>query len=91
MTNLDKMKKDLISMVENLEIDELYDLIIDLEENNRCRRSVDNTLALPESLFTCERCVEKHQEKCGDEDNLLCRKYFIEYCQEEFAQDEKRL
>lgn len=87
MTNFDKMKQDLIDIINNMKVEEFYDLKDDIGTYLVGNVYGGKCIKLPESILTCAKCKKKYGGKCGDDaSDGMCLKHFIDYCNEEYKE-----
>lgn len=85
--DLEKMKQDMVCFINALSaedmhgiVDEIYSFQVDTAYY------YEETIELPESIFTCFKCREKYKGDCGDDEKNYCKKHFVEHCKEEYRE-----
>ena len=89
MTNLEKMKKDMIDVIQNMTTEEFYSftILVD-EEYEKCKRG-DKSLynaPLPKSILACENCKVRYKDCDCENSASKCMDNFIKYCDEEYVE-----
>lgn len=78
MTNLEKMKLDITTQINNMSATQFQHFL----ELISGEYSIENTkLINQDNLFKCNNCKEKYGD-CDDNDLDICNKRFVQYSEE---------
>ena len=75
MTNLEKMKQNLIKQIEKMDVESFENLCDVLQDNEDL--DIDGSI-----LFDCKTCVEKYGERSSNINCSECSERFERYCME---------
>lgn len=76
MTNLEKMKQELIKQIEKMDVESFENLCDVLQDNEDL--DIDGSI-----LFDCKTCVEKYGECSSNINCSECSERFERYCRED--------
>ncbi len=88
VTNFEKMKQDVTDIIMAMDVETFYEFASDLETYSKGQELAGGNvlIKLPESLFVCKKCEKKYGCKSEEIDADLCKKLFIQHCNEEYKE-----